>query len=183
MRAGLITLVLLLAFVSGLPARLPKLVKSWPPRLAAAALRLPALQQQLLAPFTPLADLLGLRAEDWRLFTGTGGTRYRMWIEAQRTSGDWTLLYRAHDPQHAYFDEALEYRRVFNIWNPHRDWISGSYPAYTRWLARKIFREDRRLRAVRVRMEEVAIQPGGRGFLPSGHFVYEELVRRDEVKR
>ena len=182
-RASLITLVLGLAFVAGWPARMAKLVRDWPPSLAALALRLPDLQQKLLAPFAPVAGALGIYSEDWRLFTGTGGTRYRMWIEGRRANGSFKLLFRAADPAHAHLSGVLEYRRVLNLWNPHRDWISDGYPAFTRWVARKIFDEDERVRAVRVRMEEVAIQPRGAGFVPSGRFVYDELVERDQLGR
>jgi hypothetical protein len=180
-RAGLITLVLVLAFVAGWPARMAKLVRAWPPSLARVALLLPSLQQKVLTPFAPAAGALGITSEDWALFTGTGGTRYRMWIEGSAANGAYKLLYRAQDPEHRYLGGALEYRRVMNVWNPHHDWISSSYPAFTRWLARQVFRDYRRLRGVRVRMEEVAILPYGRGFEPSGHFVYEEVVRREDV--
>jgi hypothetical protein len=180
-RAGFITLVLVFGFVAGWPARIPKLVRAWPPSLARIALLLPSLQQKVLTPFAPAAGALSITSEDWALFTGTGGTRYRMWIEGRAAGGAYELLYRAHDPKHAYLGGALEYRRVMNIWNPHHDWISSSYPAFTRWVARRVFRDYPRLHAVRVRMEEVAILPHGAGFEPSGHFTYEELVRREDV--
>jgi hypothetical protein len=181
-RAGLIALLLVLGFVAGWPARMPKLVRGWPPSLARVALLLPSLQRKVLTPFAPAAGALGITTEDWALFTGTGGTRYRMWLEGRTARGDYELLYRAHDPEHAYLGGSLEYRRVMNIWNPHHDWISSSYPAFTRWAARRVFHERRRFRAVRVRMEQVRILPHGAGFEPSGRFVYEELVRREDVR-
>ena len=182
-RAFALTLVLALGFVAGWPRRLEKLVRPWPKPLAALALKLPALQTKLLAPFTPVADAFGIYSEDWPLFTGTGGTRYRVWIEAQgKTRRAWTLLYRAHDPEHRYFAGGLEYRRVLNIWNPHFAYISDGYPGFAHGLARRIFHDDPRFVRMRVRMEEVAIQPKGRGFRPSGHFVYEVELRRDEVE-
>lgn len=181
-RAALITLVLLLGFVAGWPARIPKLVRAWPPAFARVALLLPSLQEKVLTPFAPGANALGITSEDWALFTGTGGTRYRMWIEGRAANGAWKLLYRAHDPQHTCLAGTLEYRRVMNVWNPHHDWISSSYPAFTRWLARRIFDDYRRLQTVRVRMEEVAIRPGGAGFESSGHFVYAQVVQREDTK-
>ncbi|HEV8550133.1 MAG TPA: hypothetical protein VGQ57_13910 [Polyangiaceae bacterium] len=181
-RALAITWVLALALVAGLPSRLPKLVAYWPKPLAKLALELPALQGRVLAPFAPLTGALGLGSEDWPLFTGTGGTRYRMWIEAQgRKNTDFVLLYRAQDGEHQYLAGALEYRRVLNMWNPHHAYISDGYPAFTRWLARRIFRDYRRYQRVRVRMEEVTIRPAGEGFVPTGHFVYEQGYTRDEV--
>lgn len=180
-RAVIITLVLVLAFVAGWPARIPKLVRAWPPSLARLALLLPSVQEKVLTPFAPAVGALGITSEDWALFTGTGGRRYRMWIDGQAANGAYELLYRAHDPEHAYLAGALEYRRVMNVWNPHHDWISSSYPAFTRWVARQVFRDYPRLRSVRVRMEECAILPRGRGFEPSGRFAYEELVQRTDV--
>lgn len=181
MRAGVITFLLLLAFVGGWPARIPKMVRAWPASAAAVALKIPELKQKLLAPFSPAADLLGITTEDWALFTGTGGTRYRIWLEGRGARGGFKLLYRAHDPAHTYRAGTLEYRRVFNLWNPHHDWISGAYPDFTRALARQMFHDDRRLQVVRVRMEEVAIEPRGAGFTPTGRFAYEAVVERAEV--
>jgi len=181
-RAALITLILFLAFVAGWPRRIPKMVRNWPPVLAAPLLQVPVLQARILAPFAPVAGLLGIASEDFTLFTGTGGTRYRFWLEAQAKTGGWQLLYRAHDPEHAYLAEPLEYRRVLNLWNPHHDWISDAYPYFARGLARRVFHERPEFRKVRLRMEEVTILGDARGFEPTGKFVYEELVRREEVR-
>jgi hypothetical protein len=181
-RAFALSALLALGFVSGLPSRLPKLVSRWPRPLAALALELPPLQARLLAPFAPFAGALGLGPEDWPLFTGTGGTRYRMWVEAQGRSGAaYVLLYRAQDGEHQYLAGALEYRRVLNLWNPHHAYISDAYPGFTRWLARRVFHDYRHYQRVRVRMEEVTIKPDGEGFVPTGHFVYEQTLARAEV--
>lgn len=183
-RAFAIALVLVLGFVAGWPRRIEKLVRPWPKPLAALALKLPELQAKLLAPFAPVANLFGITSEDWPLFTGTGGTRYRVWLEAQSKSGrSWTLLYRAHDPEHRYFAGGLEYRRVLNLWNPHFSYISEAYPAFAQGLARRIFRENRRFVRMRLRMEEVTIRAKGRGYAPTGRFVYERVVGREEVER
>jgi hypothetical protein len=181
-RAALITVVLFLAFVAGWPRRIPKMVRGWPPALAAPLLVLPELQAKILAPFAPVAGLLGIGSEDFTLFTGTGGKRYRFWLEGQERTGSWTLLYRAQDPEHAYLAEALEYRRVLNLWNPHHDWISDGYPYFARGLARRVFRDRPEFRKVRLRMEEVTILRDAQGFEPTGKFVYEELVRREEAR-
>ena len=181
-RALAISLLLVLGFIAGWPSRIPKMVAPWPEPLAAIALRLPGLLATLLAPFAPVAGALGIASEDWPLFTGTGGTRYRIWVEAQdRKTPAWTLFYRAHDPEHTALQEPLEYRRVLNLWNPHHDYISDGYPALVSWVAREIFREHRRVQRVRVRMEEVRIRGRGEGFSPTGRFVYEETRSREEV--
>ncbi|HEX5099054.1 MAG TPA: hypothetical protein VFV94_06115 [Polyangiaceae bacterium] len=183
-RAFGITLVLALGFVAGLPNRIAKLVAPWPKPLAELALKLPPLQQKILAPFAPVAGLLGIYSQDWPLFAGTGGIRYRVWLEARgRGGGRFTLLYRPHDPEHRYLAGALEYRRLLNIYNPHHSWISEAYPDFASALARRIFRERRRFQEVRVRLEEVEILSGGRGYAPTGRFTYERSVRRAELER
>jgi len=183
-RAFGIALVLLLGFVAGLPNRIAKLVAPWPKPLADLALKLPPIQAQLLAPFAPIAGAFGIFSEDWPLFTGTGGTRYRMWLEARGKGGrGWTLLYRAHDPEHRYLAGALEYRRILNIYNPHRAFISDAYPDFARALARRIFHEHHRFQEVRVRMEAVDILSEGRGYASTGRFTYERVLKRDEVSR
>jgi hypothetical protein len=183
-RAFGITLVLMLGLVAGLPNRMAKIVAAWPRPLADWALALPPIQAKILAPFAPVAGALGIYSEDWPLFTGTGGTRYRMWVEARGRGGrGWTLLYRAHDPEHRYFAGALEYRRLLNIYNPHHSFISDAYPDFARALARRIFREQRRFQAVRIRMEAVDILPQGRGYSPTGRFTYEQVLERSEVGR
>jgi hypothetical protein len=178
-RAILIAIVLAFGFVAAWPARIPKMVETWPPSLAALALGVGPVQHAILAPFAPVAELLDINSEDWALFGGTGGTRYRMWVEARAGHRGYTLLYRAHDERHAYLAGALRYRRVLNIWNPHRNYISRGYPAYVHWLGARIRRDFPRFHAVRVRMEEVTIRRGGEGFEPSGRFVYEETVGGD----
>jgi len=183
-RAFGITLVLALGFVAGWPNRIAKLVAPWPKPLAELALKLPALKESILAPFAPVAGRLGIYSEDWPLFAGTGGRRYRLWLEARGRGGrGFTLLYRAHDPDQRYFAGALEYRRILNIYNPHHDWISDAYPDFTTALARRIFREQRRFQEVRLRLEEVTILSDGRGYAPTGRFAYERLVRRAELER
>jgi hypothetical protein len=183
-RAFGITLVLALGFVAGLPNRIAKLVAPWPKPLAETALKLPQIQAKVLAPFAPLAGALGIYSEDWPLFAGTGGTRYRIWLEARgRGERGWTLLYRAHDPEHRYFAGALEYRRILNIYNPHHAFISDAYPDFAGALARRIFREQRRFQTVRLRMEAVDILSEGRGYAPTGRFTYEQVLDRAELER
>lgn len=181
-RAALIALVLVLGFVAGWPGRIPKMVRNWPEPWRSLALRIPPIQGAILAPFAPVASTFEVYSEDWPLFTGTGGTRYRMWVEGQDKKGRYTLLYRADDEEHRYRAATLEYRRVLNLWNPHHDYISDGYPEFARWLARRIFADFRRYQRVRVRMEEVRILPRGRGYAPTGHFVHEVTTTRAEAR-
>jgi hypothetical protein len=181
-RAALITFMLALCFVAGWPGRIPKMVRNWREPWRSLALRVPPLQGSILAPFAPIATTFGVYSEDWPLFTGTGGIRYRMWVEGQDKKGRYTLLYRADDAAHRYLAGPLEYRRTLNLWNPHHDYISDGYPEFAHWLARRAFRDFRRYQRVRVRMEEVRIRAHGAGYVPTGRFVHEVTTDRAEAR-
>lgn len=184
LRAAWITLLLLLGFIAGWPAVSPKIVARLPAGLAQLARRIPLVQERLLAPFAPLADAFGIYTENWTLFSTTGGVRHRMWVEARARGGhDWVLLHRAQDDEHAYLRRTIEYRRLRPIWNPHRYGLADGYPAFTRWLARRIFLDFPEYDRVRVRQEEIEILPRAEGFRSTGKFEYQyEYSRRGLLK-
>lgn len=182
MRAALITTALAVGFVAGLPGRIPKMVRNWPEPWRGVVLRVPPIQGAILAPFAPIARTFEVYSEDWPLFTGTGGTRYRLWVEGQDKKGRYALLYRAHDAKHRYLAGTLEYRRVLNLWNPHHDYISDGYNDFAHWVGRRALRDFRRYERVRVRMEEVRILPRGRGYVPTANFLYEVVTNREEAQ-
>jgi hypothetical protein len=181
LRAALITLLLALGFVAGWPKVSPKLLARLPPGMAQVARKLPDTQRSLLAPFAPVADAFGIESQNWAVFATTGGIRHRMWVEARARRGHtWTLLHRAQDDEHAYLRETLEYRRLRVLWNPHRYGVAAGYPAFTRWLARRVFLDFPHFDRVRVRQEQVEILPRGAGFRTTGTFAYElEYSRRE----
>jgi len=182
LRAALITLLLLLGFIAGWPKVSPKLLGRLPPGLARLAQTLPDIQGSLLQPFAPLADAFGINSENWALFATTGGIRHRMWVEARgHHDHTWTLLHRAQDDEHAYLKETLEYRRLRMIWNPHRYGMATGYPAFTRWLARRVFEDFPAFDRVRVRQEQIEIQARGAGFRSTGAFVYKQEYSRREL--
>jgi len=181
LRAALITLLLALGFIAGWPKVSPKLSAKLPPGLAQAARNLPDTQRRLLEPFAPVADVFGIESESWAVFATTGGIRHRLWVEARARRGHaWTLLHRAQDDEHAYLRDTLEYRRLRVLWNPHRYGLAAGYPAFTRWLARRVFLDFPGYDRVRVRQEQVEILPRGAGFRSTGAFAYElEYSRRE----
>jgi hypothetical protein len=183
-RAAWITLLLALGFVAGWPNISPAIAARLPPGLAHLAGRLPAIQAALLGPFTPLAYAFGITTENWKLFTSTGGIRHRLWIEA-RGPGDeaWVLLHRAHDDEHAYLRETLEYRHLRSIWNPHGYGMAGDYGLFARWVARRAFLDFPRFDRVRIREERVEILPRGGGFRGTGRFAYKHEYSRAELLR
>jgi hypothetical protein len=181
LRAVLITCALLLGFIAGWPELGPRAEGQLSPRGAALARRVPELRQRLLRPFAPLAGAFGIYTQNWTLFRGSGGTRHRMRIEARTRAGDWRIVYRVHDDEHAELRSAIESRRVFNLWNAHRWGTSPAYPAFVRWVARRVCREHPQLEEVRASQEQIEIQEGGRGFASTGRFDHVIDVSCSEV--
>jgi hypothetical protein len=139
-------------------------------------------QAELLAPFSPLAGAFGIYSQNWGLFAATGGIRHRMWIEGQAGEAEpWILLHRAHDDEHATLRETLEYRRLRMIWNPHRWGTVHGYPAFGRWLARRVLLDFPRFERVRLRMERIELLDKGRGFRATGQFEHELVHSRSEL--
>lgn len=180
-RAGLITLVLLMGLVAGLPfpgdeqlARMPR----WYAR------RVPALRQAqelLLTPFRPISDTLVL-VQRWALFSGARTTRHWLWLEGRAAkTGRWVTLYRPHDPEHDADAAALEYRRVRGSWNPRGRVPQAGYEAFVSFEARRLLFARPELDAVRARIETVEILPRGRGFRPTGQLSFELVRTRGEV--
>jgi hypothetical protein len=180
-RALLITCALLLGFIAGWPELGPRVLARLSPGSAALARRIPALRDGLLRPFAPLAAAFGIYTQNWPLFTGTGAIRHRMWIEGRGQAGEWTLLYRVHDADHTALQSTIEYRRVFNLWNPHRWGVSDSYPAFVHWVAARLFSERPELDEVRVSQEQIEIAAAGSGFVSTGRFDYIVSVTRAQV--
>lgn len=182
LRAACITLLLALGFVAGWPKINPRILARLPPTLARLARLLPVAQAAILRPFTPLANAFGITSQNWTLFSTTGGTRHRMWVEAREPgSRTWVLLHRAHDDEHAYLRETIEYRRLRPIWNPHRYGLAAAYDPFTRWLARRVMLDFSKFDRVRVRQEEVEILPKAAGFRSTGHFVHKREYARSEL--
>lgn len=179
LRTAVITLLLTLGFIAGWPRVSPRLLAKLPGSLAERLSRIPELQGRLLAPFAPIASAFGIYGENWALFATTGGTRNRIHVEARRQgSRDFTLLYRVHDADHRYLAQMLEYRRVRNIWNPHRSGLSQGYEPFAHWLIQRTLRDHPEFDAVRIRMQEGKILPYGRGFEPNGRFQFEVQEER-----
>jgi hypothetical protein len=182
LRAVLIAAAIAVGLVDGAPIPTPRVMERLPAVLCDVAMALRDMQTALLVPFRPIKDLFGV-SQRWSVFSTTGGVRYRMWVEARAASDPtWTLLYRVHDPEHAFLGDMLGYRRVRNVYNPSRSIGAKSmYPAFVSWVAREIFEREPRFDEVRVAMERGQILPRGEGFTPFGDFDYVLERRRDEV--
>ncbi|MGC4091548.1 MAG: hypothetical protein QM756_27440 [Polyangiaceae bacterium] len=184
LRAGIISALLALGFVAGWPKVSPGILSRLPPSIAQPLERLPELKFAILAPFRPLSDAIGIYDEEWALFATTGGLRNRICIDGRkRGAREFQLLYRAHDPEHRYLAALLEYRRMRNVWNPHRSGVSNAYDAFSQWLLRRTLSDHPELDAARVYMQEGEILPHGKGFRENGQARFAATLQRSELGR
>lgn len=180
-RGAFIAFVLFVALLDGLPNPGPRDLGGLPPLVKSAAIQLDATRDTLLAPFLFLFELFQF-SEEWKLFSAPFGVRFWMSLEARRAeNADWEVLYRPHHPDYTFLSEELEYRRIRGNWNPSRHGASGSYDAFVTWVARRVFAAYPGYQAVRVRMEEIALLDGGRGYTATGRFFHERTRTRGEV--
>ncbi len=178
LRAGLIATALLVGLIDGCPVPSERNLEQWPPAWVPVGRGMMATQALLLRPFRFIGDGLSVR-QRWSLFGSASKTRHRLWIEARRGARPWHLLYRAHDPEHRYESDAIEYRRLRGAWNVHKRGPDLAYPAFCDWIALRIFRDEaERFDRVRVRMERVAVAAESSEFSPTGDFRYEMVRER-----
>jgi hypothetical protein len=181
-RALLITLSLAVGLVAGLPVPMSERAAQRHPELARFAVRVAQAQGVVLAPFRFIGNAFVL-TQRWKLFSGADTALDRLWVEELRGAPgeEFRVLYRAHDPEHAYAHRLIEYRRVRGAWNASGESPRASYAAFARWISRRILRERPESSAVRVRMELIEVLPRGRGFEPTGRFVRELVYGREEL--
>lgn len=187
LRAGLITLAIVIALLDGCPmpqsAKERKVMeRQLGPTAAGLVVDLDELRRDLLRPLRPAIDNAKLY-QRWKLFAGAPKRRFRMWIDARAADGTWTTVYRVLDDDADLLADPLGYRRVRGAWNPRTgDGPRGSYRSFVTWVAGQVFDRDPAAVAVRVRMEKVLIGPRG-GFAGTGEFVYEETRQRQDLRR
>lgn len=177
MRAALIALVMAVGLLDGLAIPEGAGKERLSPRSRHAAELASRVRGTLLWPFRSVRQAL-VYNQRWSLFGGAKEERHRLWIEGRRGRKKWEILYRPHDPEHAWFANGVEYRRVRAAWNVGRKGRRASYDAFVAWIAERALSERADLSAVRVRLEEGDILPHGGGFQPSGRFVLETVHRR-----
>lgn len=181
-RAALIALVLAVGLLDGLAIPEGRSAERLSPGLKRAAELSSRVRASLLLPFQGLRQAL-LFNQRWTLFGGAQEERHRLWIEGRRGRRQWTTLYRAQDPEHAWFAGGVEYRRVRAAWNVGRKGRRASYDAFTAWISERALGERPDLSAVRVRLEEGEVLPRGGGFRPTNRFVLKTVHGRGEKKQ
>src|SRR5438045_684954 len=107
-RAALIALAIALGLVDGCPIPERKEVPAWAYGLADAA---DAARTAIRRPVAWIGEDLDI-SQRWALFRGASRRRFRIYVEGKAATGDWQLLYRAGDPEHAEYADLLAYRRV-----------------------------------------------------------------------
>ncbi|UJR83587.1 hypothetical protein [Sandaracinus amylolyticus] len=113
----------------------------------------------------------------WSLFPVADPDPYWMHVEA-RSGGEWTLLYRPNDPDHAFLSSTLEYRRVRAVWNPGSGGTRADHPRFVDWIAREIFARREDVDAVRVRYLRHHVSLPGEPRDPETHWMFEEVRER-----
>lgn len=121
-------------------------------KVLAASAEASAIHDVLRAPSAPFFAHAHT-TQRWSLFPVADPDPWWMHVEG-RVDGEWVLLYRPNDAEHALPDplvELLEYRRVRAIWNPGTGGPRADYPRFVDWLAREIRARRDDVDAVRVR--------------------------------
>ncbi|RYZ03061.1 MAG: hypothetical protein EOO73_29535 [Myxococcales bacterium] len=176
-RAALIALVMAVGAVDGLAIPEGSSAERLSPGLRRAAELGSRARAVLLLPFRGVRQAF-VYNQRWSLFGGAKEERHRLWIEGRIGKRRWTILYRPHDAEHAWFASGVEYRRVRAAWNVGRKGRRASYDAFVSFIARRALRERPDFSAVRVRLEEGDVLPRGGGFQPANRFVLETVHRR-----
>ncbi|MBA3820043.1 MAG: hypothetical protein H0X17_14205 [Deltaproteobacteria bacterium] len=171
LRAGLIALAILLAFIEGCP--IPPLHEAYPWQRRYVAAIAPV-QRAVLTPVAWIPRTLRF-SQRWALFQAAEPERFRLEVSLGTAAGAERVLYRAGDGAHRGHADLLEYRRVRGAWNP-TDRVTGQYAGFARWFATRVLAEHPDAAWVRLRMGRIVIADGVPRDL--GTFTFERVHRR-----
>lgn len=102
-------------------------------------------------PFDPVFSAAHVN-QQWGLFAVVTEEPDSVVVEVRR-NGEWETLYRRLDPEHAWHDDQLKYRRIRGVWDGVKDEPKGTYKRMTDWIARTVFAEQPEVDRVRVVLE------------------------------
>ncbi len=182
MRAGLISLVIVVGLLDGcpIPARSerPVMKQRMSPAMVEVVDDLDRVRRTLLRPFRRIGETARLR-QRWKLFAGASRHRWRMRIEARTgPTAEWQLVYRVLDDEHDLLAGPIEYRRTRGAWNPHStQGPRAGYPTFVRWVAGEVLAREPSFMEVRVVHERIEIGPRG-GYVGTGQMLHGLSVRR-----
>lgn len=173
-RAALIALAIGFALVDGCPVPERQVVPAWATDLV------DGLQTARTAARRPVAKIAADLDvfQRWILFRGASRRRFRLYVEARTVDGDWQLLYRAGDPEHAAYEDLLKFRRIRGTYNPNGQNARSQYLAFATWMTLRVLGDHPEFIMARTRMEKVLIGEGA--YTGTGEFVFthQELRRR-----
>ncbi|MCB9761720.1 MAG: hypothetical protein H6739_17890 [Alphaproteobacteria bacterium] len=104
----------------------------------------------VMQPFRPILRVTGT-GQGWGLFTYPNSYPHRMEIEG-RAGTTWRTLFRALDPEHAWMNDKLVFRRVRGVYDDNAFKTRQSYDNFVRWVAGEAFTEFEDLDEIRVKM-------------------------------
>lgn len=173
-RAALIALAIAIGLVEGCP--IPDRPRT-PPWARGVVDRLDGARTALLEPVGWIGKDLHI-TQRWALFRGASRRRFRLYVEGKTATGDWQLLHRAGDPEHAAYEDLLAYRRVRGTYSPGGQSTRSQYRAFSTWMSLRVLDDHPDFLYARTRMERILIGEGA--YAPTGEFTLEqqELRRR-----
>ena len=107
----------------------------------------------MIAPFRPFFRITGT-GQGWALFANPDTHPARLQIRVRRAgSTEWELLYQRLDPDHAWADDRLSYRRVRGCHDGGglRSKPRSIYKRFAAWIGQEILDADPTVDAVEVR--------------------------------
>jgi hypothetical protein len=107
----------------------------------------------LIAPFRPLFRVTGT-GQGWALFANPDTHPARLQIRVRRAgSTGWELLYQRLDPEHAWADDRLSYRRIRGCHDAggFRSKPRAVYRRFADWIGREILAREPDVDVVEVR--------------------------------
>jgi hypothetical protein len=171
-RGALIALALALGLVDGCPIPERNHAPEWAYGLVDGA---DAVRATLRRPVAWIGEDLDV-SQRWALFRGASRRRFRLYIEGRTTRGDWQLLHRAGDPEHAEYEDLLAYRRVRGTYSPSGQNPRSQYHAFATWMTLRALDDHPELAVGRTRLERIVIGEGD--YTPTGEFTLEHQERR-----
>jgi len=171
-RAALIALAIALGLVDGCPIPDRRFTPEWAYGLVDGADRA---RTAIRRPVASLGEDLDV-SQRWALFRGASRRRFRLYLEGKAATGDWQLLHRAGDPEHAAYEDLLAYRRVRGTYSPSGQSARNQYHAFATWLTLRAMDDHPEFVLARIRLERVLIGEGA--YTPTGEFTLEHQERR-----
>jgi hypothetical protein len=171
-RAALIAVAIALALVDGCPIPDRRITPQWAHGITGA---LDDARTAVRRPVAGVVKDLDI-TQRWILFRGASRKRFRLYLEGQTAAGEWQLLHRAGDPEHAEYEDLLAYRRVRGTYSPSGQNARGQYRPFATWMTLRALDDHPEFSVARTRMEKVQIGEGG--YTPIGEFTLEIQERR-----